>query len=141
MELHEINAEIQRLQEERSNLLNKDLFGKEDIIKDLTWTKNCVGKLLLNPFRGAGFPSYSIYVIGKHPTCTKSVTVMGDSASYEQNMMYGKEFNNWDITTYSFYTSSKKMLLQFMEKVEFSKFEYDENDFEILDAARRKSIR
>jgi hypothetical protein len=136
MELHEINAEIARLQEERCKILNKEKFGNEDIIKSLTWTKNCIGKLVINPLRGAGLPTYSIIVIGKHPTSTHGVTVMGDSSAYEQNVLYGKDYQH---DCHTFYTSSKKMLLKFMAEVEFEKFEYDEDDWEILDAARRKS--
>lgn len=136
MELHEINAEIARLQEERCNLLNKQKFGNEDIIKSLTWTKNCTGKLVINMLRGYGLPTYSILVFGKYPTTTHVVTVMGDSSAYEQNMVYGKDYHQ---ECHSFYTSSKKMLLKFMEEVEFQKFEYEQSDWEVLDAARKKS--
>lgn len=137
MELHEINAEIARLQEEKCNLLNKQKFGNEDIIKSLTWTKNCTGKLVINMLRGAGLPTYSILVFGKHPTTTRGVIVMGDSSAYEQNMLYGKDYHH---ECHTFQTSSKKMLLKFMDEVEFEKFEYDQSDWEVLDAARRKSL-
>lgn len=138
MELHEINSEIARLQELRSDLLNKQKFGEEDVIKSLEWTKACTGKLVINAIRGAGLPTYSILVFGKHPTTTRGVAVMGDSKAYEQNMMYGKDYHN---DCHAFYTSSKRMVMQFMKEVEFEKFEYDHCDWEVLDAARRKSLR
>lgn len=138
MELHEINAEISRLLDLRCDLLNRQKFGDEEVIKSLEWTKACTGKLVINAIRGAGLPTYSILVFGKHPTTTRGVAVMGDSAAYEQNMMYGKDFQN---ECHAFYTSSKSMVLQFMKEVEFDKFEYDHCDWEVLDAARKKSDR
>jgi len=38
-------TEIHRLKQECAKLINKDLFGKEDVVKYLTWAKDCVGKL------------------------------------------------------------------------------------------------
>lgn len=138
MDINDINAEIQRLKQERNDLINKDLFEKEIVIKSLEWTKDCTAKLVLNSFGGVGFPTYKIHVFGKCPRCIGSITIMGNCPSYEQNMMYGAEYG-FD-NEFCFYTSSKKMLLEFMDKVKFLKFDYNESDWEVLNMARIKSL-
>lgn len=136
--LGEINTEIDRLQKERTRLLNEQKFGDEEFIKSLEWTKDCCALLEICSLGGCGLPKYKIHVSGaKLPSIHETINVMGGSMFYEENMMLGKDWNVGN--TITFYTNSEKTLFEFLEKVTFLKFLYNEKHLMVLEAARKKA--
>ncbi len=133
--LGDINTEIERLKQKRADLLNRRQFESEEEIRDLEWTKECHARLEINQLATVGLPAYSIHVYGKKlPHTVEGITVMGESRLYEENMLFGgKSFTSNNST---FYTSSEKMLLEFLQKVEFKKLDFDERALRVLLAAK-----
>ena len=130
MNVAEINSEIERLKEERARLLNQNKFESEAEVQSLRWTKECYARLEINSLVSAGIPAYTITISGRTvPHTVQAITIMGESNLYEENMMYGKSFSS---DYYSFFTSSEKMLLEFLERVEFDKFDFNERHLRVL---------
>lgn len=130
--LAELNEQIEQLKAERVALLNQRDFENEEVIKSLEWTKECYARLEVNTLVAAGLPTYNIVVMGKTPHCLRPRCVMGNSKNYEQNMMFGIGF----LGDYpSFYTSSVDMLCEFLEKVTFQRFDFNEQHLRALKAA------
>lgn len=138
MNLNEINCEIQRLEAERTRILNEKDFENEEQIKSLEWTKDCAARLEISSTVASGIPTYKIYVYGEAPYSNHPITVMGDSKRYEYNMLYGKPFTEYDFDK-RFYTSDKKTLIQFLKTVVFKSLAYDERSLEILEMASKVS--
>lgn len=147
MDIVEINSEIQKLQELRQQALSEKQNEIEQHIKSLSWTKDCDAILEINPLSAMGLPKYKIFLLGEIPKfdifskyqCT---SVMGDHGCYEFNMMYGKQNKtySYNYEDYCFYTSCDKRLLAFLEIVEFKSLDYNKTDWEVLNAARNKSL-
>lgn len=136
MELKEINAELQRLEQLRRELLQKENEEAENHIKSLVWTQTSKARLEISPLLAAGIPKYKIIVYG--PDVPKKmldrVTVMGTSSLYEYNMLFSSG-DFWENEAY-FSTSSKEILLAFLKEVKFASLEYDKEMFSVLETAK-----
>jgi len=135
MELKEIDEQMSKLQKERSKLLDE---AKMRIISSLEWTRAVHAVFEISPFCAAGLPKYEIFLYGKDlPYHSGSVTVMGDSPRYEENMLYKYSSFNRDVP--SFYTSSEETLFRFLEFVTFKSFDFDRKTLDVLSRVKALS--
>jgi len=114
----------------------KNLDRKKDILS-LKWTEDCSARLEISPFLAEGLPKYEILVFGENiPYYSGVINVMGDSSNYQDNMMYSnRPIYSPSISSTgcsSFYTSSDHILIAFLQKVNFKKFEYDTKTLKLL---------
>ena len=135
--LNELNVEIDRLMEQRLELLNREKLEEEQSIQDLRWTKGYKAKLEISTLSGAGLPKYKILVYGNPPATLRGVQVFGDHRLYEYNIMYGKDFA---ADCPSFYTQSADTLIQFLEEVEFQELAFDEEHLRVLEVAKKLQV-
>jgi len=135
--LNELNIEIERLLQQRQDLLNKERLQEEEKLKDLKWTKDYTARLEINPLSSAGLPKYTIMIYGKPPCAMPAICVMGEHKLYEYNIMYATRFGYGDDS--SFYTSCPDMLIKFLNSVKFKKLEYNEEHLRVLKAAEHIS--
>lgn len=133
--VYEIDKEIEKLQERRSQLLNEDIHNKA--IKKLEWLKDCAGRLEIDHLCAAGIPKYKIYLFGKTPDCSYNpIHIYGNAKVDEYNILYGKSFNN-DLPC--LYTSSNYTLIEFLHKYKFKKLDFDKGLLEVLKAVEEVS--
>lgn len=137
--LGEINAQIHELEKKRAEIINKENHLNDENIKSLEWTKDCCAKLRINSLGSYGLPVYEIFVYGRklpHTGKSGSVTISGNSSDCYDNLLYD---SNVDRGRFS--TSSERLLIQFLEQVQFQELEYPERFLNVLKAAEEASRR
>lgn len=131
-EIGRLDGEIKRLIKERSSL---EEGQNEEYIKSLVWTRDCEARLEVSPLLGAGLPKYRVLLVGNDiPRSLKSVTVMGDSRFYENNVLFTS--SSYGYAEAHFYTTSGKTLIEFLRNTNFKSVSYDKELLEVLLVAK-----
>ena len=133
-ELKKLNDEINRLQEQRQKIFDEQNKTKKEYFLKLEWTQNCSGILRVDSYGAAGLPKYNISIFGDVPTtvCMKTITLMGESDRYTENINYRGDTNP------VIFTDNKDLLIEFILKAKFKNIEYDKNTLEVFNVLQSK---
>lgn len=138
-ELEQINAEYFELQKKREELLKEKEQEKVDEFLKLEWTKNCYALLEISPWVAAGLPTYILKVgdlkdeIPKFDSyLNSSLTVMGNSRDYQQNITYHSKRDSFA----TFETSNHEIFIKFIQTVKFKEIRYNEKHYLVLEAIK-----
>lgn len=140
-----LNAEIEKLQKEKSEICKKMEGDGIKFFSSFDWAKECIGRFYYDTFGAAGIPKYRISITTpsniKIPYFPSPVKVMGDHIHYENNMMFSSnnKYSYIDIRDY-FYTSSDEMMEEFLRVVKFKELIYDKNLYRVLTAVSANRV-
>lgn len=137
--LDQINSQIHELEKKRAEIINRNNNLNDEHIKRLEWTKECHATLRIDSLGACGMATYQVRVYGrKFPHTGKSgyITILGNSSNCYDNLLYS---SNVDYGIFS--TSSDKVLMQFLEQVQFKSLEYSKRFLDVLKAAEKANQR
>lgn len=109
------------------DILNKEIQSElekqqKDIILNLKWTEECDARLRINTMLAVGIPKYEIFLYNA-PQYYGTIYLTGC-----KDLIYHYYCSNQPVIS----TSSDKSLIEFLQKVKFRKFEFDEKLYNLL---------
>lgn len=134
--LTEINHRLKELHSEKEQLLSCEAAKKEEHIKKLEWTKDCLGVLYIDSYAGLGSPIYTIVISGKDiPSTAKPIKIMGDDKSCDRNLLFGRSYSHDNY--HAFYTNNAKLLCKFLSIVKFKTLQFNNDHLNVLKTAEQ----